>query len=580
MNKISQAVVTDGYKLGHISQYILGTKRVVANLTPRSDQYAEVLREGHDGKVVNFGQQVALLIMIERWKSTFFSQPKEEVITKYARRVKNYLGPDHGDDQIEAMGKLHDLGYLPVRIKALPEGVRVNMKVPVMTVTNTHPDFYWLVNYLETYLSCMIWFMADAASRSAEYYKTSKKWAAITGAPDVWLSICNHCFAARGHRGQEDAMLSGLAHLVFSEGTDTLWAIDAAEEYLGADSDNELIACSVNAFEHATATQRIAYFKGERPALEDAIENLYPTGILSYVADSNDYFRVLTEDLPALKDKILARQPDSLGLCKFVVRPDSSPITPLEVICGEADTQEVRGGYDLEEWAEELLGDIACEGQEHGEPGDYEVSCYLRQAGKVYKATGEPFWNRHDKTYYYYDGMENIKVEEYELTPADKGTLQILWDTFGGTVNEKGYRVLNPKVGIIYGEAIDIHLQNKIYAKMEKMGFCVSNVLFGVGSWGFLKNSSRDSYGFAIKGTHSVVGEEDVSMQKAPKTAMAFKKSAKGLIRVELEDGDYVAYDEQTEEQERQGELRTIFEDGEMVILDTLQMIRGRARNA
>ena len=165
-------------------------------------------------------------------------------------------------------------------------------------------------------------------------------------------------------------------------------------------------------------------------------------------------------------------------------------------------------------------------------------------------------------------------------TQEHKGTLQILWDTFGGVVNEKGYKVINPKVGIIYGEAITIELQEKIYQTMEQQGWCVSNLLCGVGSWGFLKNSSRDCYSQALKGTHSIVDGEPISMQKNPKTASNSKKSAKGFIRVEFENNQFVAYDNQTEEQEQQGCLKEIFRDGKIVFETNLSSIRKLAQSS
>lgn len=513
---IQQAHVVDGYKLGHIDQYINGTTQVYANMTPRSDRLARVLKNHHDGTMVFFGAQKALLEMKELWATTFFSKPKEEVVKKYSRRIKNYLGSDKGDNQIAAMGKLHDLGYLPLSVKTLPEGTSVNMGIPTITITNTHPDFYWLTNYCETYLSCSVWHMCNSATLSREYYKTSKRWADITGAGEIWLSIANHCFAARGHRGQQDAMDSGMGHLLFSVGTDTLWAIDGFEDYYGADSDKELIACSVNAFEHATATQRIAYYRdrlgfsetplqAETESLRDILTNLYPTGIVSYVADSEDYFGVISEVAEELREEILNRKEDALGLCKTVFRPDSSPKTPLEIIVG-----------------------------------DKESDCPMQQ----------------------------------------KGTLQILWDIFGGTTNKEGFKVLNPKVGVIYGEAIDIDLQDKIYFEMVDKGWCVSNVLFGVGSWGFLDRSSRDSFSQALKGTHSVVDGVDVSMQKNPKTAQGSKKSAKGFLMVTGESGNYTLHSEVTQEQEQQGELVEVFRDGKLLVETTLEEIRARVKDS
>lgn len=503
---MSQAHVVDGYKLGHIDQYVKGTEYVMSNMTPRDDHLANVIRESFDGKVVYWGIQYAVDKMAIEWHNTFFSKPKAEVMAWYARRVKNYLGPDNGDKQIAAMGRLHDLGYLPLKIKSLPEGSRVNMKVPVFTVTNTNPDFFWLVNYMETYLSCTIWPLCNAASLSDQYYKTSKCYSELTGAPAEWLGIANHCFAGRGHRGQEDGAMSGAGHLLFSVGSDTLWAIDFFEQYYYADSDTEMVACSVNAFEHATATQRIAYFGSEVKAVEDALVNIYPKGIVSYVADSNDYYRFISEDLVTLKDLILSREEDSLGLCKFVVRPDSSPKTPLEVICGDPDSPT--------------------------------------------------------------------------SSPEYKGSLEILGEIFGTTLNSKGYKVLNPKIGLIYGEAITLSMQNEIYETMMKQGWCVSNILMGVGSWAFLERSSRDSYGFAIKGTNSIVKGKEVSMQKNPKTASSFKKSAKGLLRVESENGEFVLYDEQTPEQEKLGVLQVVFDEGYMPIETTLQDLRSRLAEA
>ncbi len=513
---ISQAHVVDGYKLDHISQYIINTNTVYSNMTPRSNRLARVIREYFDGTMVFFGLQKSLKVLIKNWEDTFFSQPKEEVIRKYSRRIKNYVGSDYGDKQIESMGKLHDLGYLPLAIKALPEGTSVNMGIPTITIKNTNPEFYWLTNYCETYLSCSVWHMCNAASLGREYAKTSKRWAEITGADAMWLGIANHCFAARGHRGMEDSMDSGMGHLLTSVGTDTLWAIDGMEDYYNANSDEELIACSVNAFEHATATQRIAYYRehlgfdnydleAETESIKDICENLYPKGIVSYVADSEDYFGVISSVASKLKDVILAREEDSLGLCKFVFRPDSSPKTPLEIILG-----------------------------------DKESDCELQR----------------------------------------KGTLELLWNTFGGTVNDKGYKLLNPKVGVIYGEAIDIELQDKIYSEMVDAGWCVSNVLFGVGSWGFLDRSSRDSFSQALKGTHSIVDGIDVSMQKNPKTAQGSKKSAKGLLRVTGESGNYTLHSEQTREQEQQGELVEVFRDGNLLVETTLQEIRQRVQSS
>lgn len=566
MFQIPQAHKVDGYKLGHIDQYVENTESVYANLTPRSDRLANVVREHFDNKVVLFGIDFAIKSLTNNWNETFFNKPKEEVIKKFSRRVKNYLGFDHGDSQIQAMADLHDLGYLPLKIKALPEGSRVNMQVPVLTVQSTDDRFYWLTNYSETFISCMTWPLCNAASLADQYYQTSKRWGEVTGAGEIWLSIANHCFAARGHRGDQDAMISGMAHLLFSVGTDTLWAIDGMEEYYNADSDKELVACSVNAFEHATATQRIAYYRNqlgyndfplqaETESIRDICTGLYPTGIVSYVSDSEDYYGVLTTILPSLKEEILARTEDSLGLCKFVCRPDSSPNTPLEVICG----------YKVRDITEEA--------------SDENCPAYISTAdiAACYKGKGYTAVKLGDK-YFDITGEDVNKPREIDEAEA-VGTMELLWRTFGGIVNEDGFKVLNPKVGMIYGEAININLQEKIYQTLAEDGWCVSNVLFGVGSWGFLENSSRDTYGFAIKGTHSIVDGEDVSMQKTPKTAAVSKRSAKGYQRVEFVDGEFVSFDEQTAEQEAQGLLEVVMLNSDIIRESKLSVIREKVQS-
>lgn len=500
-------MTSDFYKWSHIEQYVPNTTRVYSNMTPRSDKLSNVINS--NGKMVFFGLQFALSQMVEQWNENFFQKDKEKVIKRFTRRVNNSIGPEYGKQMVESLGKLHDLGYLPIEVRSIEEGNWVNMGIPLFVVSNTKDEFFWLVNYLETYLSAMIWPMSNSAMVSSQYHKTAKKFAEKSGAPDFWLWIACHCFAARGHRGIEDSTISGMGHMLFSAGTDTGWAIDYIEDYYGANSDSELIGCSVNAFEHATATQRIAYYRNvlgfehaERESLRDLCVNVYPTGILSYVADSEDYFRLISTDLAALKDEIEARKPDALGLCKVVVRPDSSPKSPLEVIVGDPDSSD-------------------------------------------------------------------------EL--QRKGTLQILWETFGGSLNDKGLRVLNPKIGIIYGEAIDGVMQEKIYEEMIKQGWCVSNILMGVGSYGFLRGASRDSYSIAIKGTHSIVDGLPVSMQKNPKTAMNSKKSACGLLRVEKENNEYVLYENQTPEQFETGELKLSFRDGKFVNFQVWKDIKERA---
>ena len=132
----------DFYKADHRRQYPQGTQFVYSNFTPRSSRLAMVA-EGFDNRVVFVGLQGFIKnYLIKAWDKGFFSQPKESVVAQYKKRMDKSLGVDAIPlDHIE---DLHDLGYLPLKIKALPEGSRVNIKVPMFTIINTIPEFFWL----------------------------------------------------------------------------------------------------------------------------------------------------------------------------------------------------------------------------------------------------------------------------------------------------------------------------------------------------------------------------------------------------------------------------------------------------
>jgi nicotinamide phosphoribosyltransferase len=167
-----------------------------------------------------------------------------------------------------------------------------------------------------------------------------------------------------------------------------------------------------------------------------------------------------------------------------------------------------------------------------------------------------------------------------EISPAEAlGTIQILWDIFGGTVNEKGYKILSDCIGCISGEGWNLEKLNEVFRLLEKKGFASINLAVGLGSYGYTY-CTRDSYGMAMKATWGQVNGVPRDIFKSPKTDGAFtKKSAKGLLRVERENGKYVLYDQQTIEEESRGELKEVFRDGKLLIDTSLAEIRTRIDN-
>jgi nicotinamide phosphoribosyltransferase len=243
----------DFYKVSHRKMYPEGTEYVYSNLTPRSAKYFN-RAPNFDNKVVNFGYQgLVKEWLIKDWNENFFKQPKEKVVADYRRRLTNALGPVAAEDltHIEA---LHDLGYLPLLIKALPEGTRSNIGVPVMTIVNTDPRFFWLTNYIETQLSAYLWQMITNATTAYEYRRVFEKHYTLTKADQSFIQFAGHDFAYRGLSPDYSVGRTQAGHLLSFTGTDTVPAIDYLEEFYNANSDVELVGCSVPASEHSVAT--------------------------------------------------------------------------------------------------------------------------------------------------------------------------------------------------------------------------------------------------------------------------------------------------------------------------------------
>lgn len=234
---------TDFYKVGHIFQYPKGTEQIFSNLTPRSGKYSNVPNKG----VVVAGIRPAIAALHDAW-DVFFDYPsREEAIQWYRDIIEPAIGPLPSYDHI---GDLYDLGYLPLEIKALPDGSVVPYNTPVLTITNTHPKFFWLVNYVETALSALCWKPMTSATTAYTYRKLIDKMLAETSDNPGFAQFQCHDFSARGMSGIEDAALSGIGHLLSFVGTDTISAIVTVRQNYHVNKD-ELVGCSVPALEHS-----------------------------------------------------------------------------------------------------------------------------------------------------------------------------------------------------------------------------------------------------------------------------------------------------------------------------------------
>lgn len=316
MKNFLPVLLKDGYKVGHKDQYPPHTSLVYSNLTPRASRV-----EGAKG-VITFGLQYFIKeYLIRQFQEGFFDLPRWRVLAEYKRRIDAYLGPGGNYNHI---GELHELGYLPLKVKGIEEGRLVPFRTPILTLYNTEDKFFWLTNMLETLLSNVLWGPSTSATTSFAYRVAFEKAARRTGADPSFVKWQGHDFSMRGLMGMESAALSGAAHLLSFTGTDTIPAIDLLEEYYGADCEKELIGGSVPATEHSVMS--MGGKEGEVETIRRLLRT-YPSGILAIVCDTWDFWKVLTEYLPLLKEEILAREG------KLVIRPDSGD--PVDIICGE-----------------------------------------------------------------------------------------------------------------------------------------------------------------------------------------------------------------------------------------------------
>ena len=555
----------DFYKADHKSQYPKGTTKVFSNFTPRSSRL-----EGVD-KVVFFGLQYYIKeYLVNRWNDTFFKLPKSEVVLAYNRRMKNAF-LNVSCEHIEA---LHDLGYLPIEIRALPEGVSVPLRVPMFTITNTHPEFFWLTNYLETQLSAALWQACTSATIAKEYKTLFLNAMKQSGGPEDFVTFMGHDFSYRGMSSGESAEVSGAAHLLSFQGTDTIPAIDFLEKYYNADSDKELIGCSVPATEHSVMC--MGSQENEFDTYKRLITEVYPHGIVSIVSDTWNYWDVWTKILPELKNEIIARAENSpLPINKVVIRPDSGD--PVKIICGESyDTYP-----DLETAKKCIVSDMFSYAMnDHtSKPGlyDYKISVQTEDDQKFYAIMITFNLGRKEDGASFVGEWVMVQCDEYEPTPEQKGSFQLAWEVFGGKLNEAGFKELNPAIGLIYGDSITIERATAITNNLIRKGF-VPSMVFGIGSFTYQHNT-RDTFGFAIKSTYGEINGEPIEIFKDPATDSGTKKSAKGLTSVLLDDdGNYYLKDQCTVEEfySEENKLRTVFEDGKIILDATLAEIRGR----
>lgn len=479
----------DLYKTSHISQYPKNTTLLYSNFTARSDKFYNKTK-GYDGKLTFFGLQGFIkFVLIENFNNNFFNRPHDEVIFEYHKVMENILGFPIDTSNIS---KLHKLGYLPIKIKALPEGSRVGMKVPLLTIVNTIPEFFWVTNYIETMLSAELWKPVTCATIAHDYKQIMEIYANDTCDNDSHIPYQCHDFGCRGLSGMYDAMHSSAGHLLYFLGSDTVVSNLYLQNYYGVKDENYQYSSGIRGTEHSVMCA--GGQEDEFETYKRLLTDVSLSGNFSIVSDTWDLFNVITNYLPKLKT-IIEERPG-----KTVIRPDSGD--QLKIICGDESKP---------------------------------------------------------------DG-----------SPERSGCIQLLWEIFGGYTNSKGYKVLNDKIGLVYGDGITIEKAVNILEKLKDMGFASSNIVFGVGSYTY-QYLTRDTLGFAVKATYAEFDGVGKNLFKDPVTDNGVKKSAKGLLKVTFDNlGNYILLDQVTRQEETEGELLEIFCNSKLIVDKTIEELRSK----
>lgn len=240
---------------------------------------------------------------------------------------------------------------------------------------------------------------------------------------------------------------------------------------------------------------------GEFELFRRLISDVYPKGIVSIVSDTFDFWKVITEYVPALKSEILARS-GGYPVDKVVIRPDSGD--PVKIICGDPEV----------------------------DPN----------------------------------------------SPQGKGAIECLWETFGGTITSKGYKLLDSHIGLIYGDSITPQRAEAIMKGLEAKGFCSGNVVLGIGSYTY-QHVTRDTYGFAVKATYGEVNGEAREIFKDPITDNGSKKSHRGLLKVTKEPSGLFEVHQQvtwSQTMDANNLHKPVFKDGVLLVDFSLDEIRKR----
>ena len=583
-------LLTDFYKLTHILQYRPELRELTSYLTPRGSRLKGV------DKVVFFGLSAYVhSYVVENFNKNFFNRNFEDCASEIREVLE--LGLGYSDEMIDktinAFHALHNCHYLPVEIKAVAEGTLVPMGVPCLEIKSTDPQFFWVGQALEASLSAAIWHPMVSATIAREYRKIAREAFAKTveNGIDERTAMCD--FSMRGQESNESAVNASVAWLTSMWNSSTVAARKHIQNVYGKCDGN---VRGLTSTEHSVMTSHACLDGGDEIPTFKYLFDLYKDVSFAAVCDSYDFWNVLTNILP----NNFMKEIDERGKRGVFIGVRHDSAEPVDALCGTIPAMNPNNVLGVKELSSEMVdGDeklfaisITIEEMERlNKLGAtdlvaikqfYKWGCKYFNNGEVVfrlnNLNGRGF-NRHVTDDGDEIGWAVATCLNRPRTWEEKGMVETMYEIFGGTVNSKGYKVLNPGIKAVYGDSITITRAKKIYERLATKGFAANNVSLGVGSFSFqaLENEdgtlspfTRDTFSVAVKNCHSKYCDDygticERHVFKDPKD-FSGKKSQKGLCRIFFNEDGELTYEDELYEADLVGKnsaLIPYFKDGQ-----------------
>lgn len=310
MKQTNSMLLIDFYKAVHAEMLPKGITKSVSYFTPRMSRvkrWNEVAMFGLQGFIKEY--------LVDYFNEYFFFEYRNKAIGTYKTVMDEALGK--GTYGLQKIEDLYDLGYLPIEIKALPEGTLVPMHVPMFSIENTHKDFAWLPQALESLISAEMWHPMIAATVGHTYRQIVNKFYEMTCDDDIPKSKALGAFDFRGEECLQSAVKAGAGWCLSFLNTATVPTIPYLERNYNCDCTKEPVAFGSPSTEHAVVCSNYAIDGDEETLIKRLLTEIYPNTSFSAVLDSYDYWNVVENILPKLKNEIMNHNG-----C-FLVRGDS-----------------------------------------------------------------------------------------------------------------------------------------------------------------------------------------------------------------------------------------------------------------